>query len=284
MAEFTYIIPNEKAFLNAVIQMLPIRGLEDLTSVFQNAQCEIRVSPSFSHVRWNAYYTTVDFRVPIAKYYLTDLQDENLLNTITAICDELMPKNAGYDVMEVTISPLINLEEDNSSLTTDLEGIVSTLTSVDKYVSLPEDIMKTGQQTAEAYIYLYIVENFLRLFIEKVLTDKFGLSYLLSVTVSKSILSGVELRKNQEKKNMWLSIRGNSDLFYFDFKDLGNLIQSNWEIFKNYFPDQAWICTKIEEMGNCRNLVAHNSVIGDHERNLIKLYFRSITKQLSDFL
>lgn len=282
MSEFTYIIPNEKAFMNAVMQMLPIRGLESLTDVFLNAKCEIRVSPAFSRARWNAYYTTIDFRVPIAKYQLIDLQNGKLHDSLLVICDDLMPKNAGYDVMEVTISPLIELEEESSSLSRDLDEMISGLSSRENTFSLPKDIKEIGQYMAEAYIYLYIIENFLRLFIEKVLTEKFGSSDLKSITVSKSILSGIEQRKNQEKKNLWLSVRGNSDLFYFDFKDLGLLIQNNWEIFKEYFPDQAWICSKLEEMGNCRNLVAHNSIIGEDERNLIKLYFRNITKQLSN--
>ncbi len=137
---------------------------------------------------------------------------------------------------------------------------------------------------AEVYLFLYVVENYLRLFIEKVLTEKFGIAYYNYVVVPKSISNGIVVRKEQEKKNLWIGVRGNSDLFYIDFKDLGVLIQNNWDIFKIYFPDQAWISSKIDEMGNCRNLVAHNSVIGEHERDVIRINFRSIAKQLNGYM
>ena len=67
-----------------------------------------------------------------------------------------------------------------------------------------------------------------------------------------------------------------------DFKDLGNLIDSNWELFKNYFPNRDFIIPKLNEMADCRNLIAHNSYIGDTERNLIKTYYNVILKQISE--
>jgi hypothetical protein len=76
-------------------------------------------------------------------------------------------------------------------------------------------------------------------------------------------------------------VRGDSDLFYLDFKDLGTIILNNWELFRVYFPDQSWISAKMNELYSCRNLVAHNSYIGAHERDLIRVYFRSIIKQLN---
>jgi hypothetical protein len=52
-------------------------------------------------------------------------------------------------------------------------------------------------------------------------------------------------------------------------------------LFKPYFPQQSWIATKIDELGNCRNLVAHNSYLGKHERDVIRVNFNSIIKQIS---
>ncbi len=77
-----------------------------------------------------------------------------------------------------------------------------------------------------------------------------------------------------------MSVRGGSELFYLDLKISVDLILNNWNLFKDYFPHQAWISSKIEELGNCRNLVAHNSVIGDHERNVIRVDFLSILRQI----
>ena len=98
--------------------------------------------------------------------------------------------------------------------------------------------------------------------------------------MSNELKRKVTTRIEQEQKNKWLSVRGDPELFYLDFKDLGAIIQNNWDLFAPYFPDQIWILSKINELAECRNLVAHNSVIGDHERDVIRVNFNSILKQL----
>ena len=143
---------------------------------------------------------------------------------------------------------------------------------------LPDDIIQKGKDMAEVYFYLYCVENSLRLFIEKVAKDRLGENYFGQLKISK------EIRKQQESKHKWLRLRGDSEIFYLDFKDFGTLIQNNWDLFSPFFPDQSWILTKINELAECRNLVAHNSFIGRHEREVIKVNYHSILKQLGSLL
>lgn len=57
---------------------------------------------------------------------------------------------------------------------------------------------------------------------------------------------------------------------------------NNWDLFKDYFPDQNWITTKIREMADCRNLVAHNSFIDNHGRDVLKTDYVSILKQIDN--
>lgn len=81
-------------------------------------------------------------------------------------------------------------------------------------------------------------------------------------------------------KHTWISLRGDSDLFYLDFRDISGIISSNWEVFENDFPSQNWICAKLEDLTRCRNLIAHNSFIDNQEFNLIKVHFNLISRQL----
>ena len=134
---------------------------------------------------------------------------------------------------------------------------------------------------AEVYTYLYSVENSLRLFIEKVCKNIYGETYFNSIVVPKALQRTIKNRQENAENNKWLSIRGN-ELFYLDFKDLGSLIDSNWEIFKKYFPNRDFIIPKLNEMADCRNLIAHNSYVGDTERNLIKTYYNVILKQITN--
>jgi len=91
----------------------------------------------------------------------------------------------------------------------------------------------------------------------------------------------ISSRKAQAGTNRWLPSRGDSDLFYLDFEDLGGIIKNNWSIFKAYFPTQEWIASKIGELSDCRNLVAHNSYLEETQRTLVKLYYTTILTQLN---
>jgi hypothetical protein len=146
---------------------------------------------------------------------------------------------------------------------------------------LPDEVKKKGREMTVVYYVLYCIENSLRIFIDKRFTEKIGIEYKDKITIPNTIIKSIQSRKDQEAKNAWLSIRGELDFFYMDFKELGDLILNNWDVFKDSFPDQAWIKTKIDELGNCRNLIAHNSYIGEHERNVININYRSIVKQLT---
>lgn len=284
MSDFSYTPPDEQKFLKGILQLLQKRNLNEYVNILKNAKCEFDVSSSFSHVRWNGLYTTVVFRLPIDDFELVHLDDQEYKTPLIRVCSDLMPPNAGLDVLNVEFSPSLETIDVIDDLHDDLDEIVNGLAKKSSNFTLPDDIMVKGQQMAEVYLYLYVVENYLRLFIEKVLTESYGSTYFTKAIVPKSISNSIAVRKEQEKKNLWIGVRGDSDLFYFDFKDLGILILNNWEIFKIYFPDQAWISSKIDEMGNCRNLVAHNSVLGEHERDVIRIHFRSITMQLSGYM
>lgn len=52
------------------------------------------------------------------------------------------------------------------------------------------------------------------------------------------------------------------------------------------FPELAKLIqsTKLNDMTECRNKIAHNSYVDDIERNLMKTYYNVILRQISDFV
>ena len=146
---------------------------------------------------------------------------------------------------------------------------------------LPDDLLNKGSKMSEAYILLYLIENSLRFFIETVLKTKAGDDFSVSTYISRDILKRVLSRKEDEKKNKWLSIRGSSDIFYMDFEDLSKVIVNNWDIFNEYFPKMDFITSKIKELAKCRNLIAHNSYLAKLDFNMIKTYYQMIIQQIS---
>lgn len=138
---------------------------------------------------------------------------------------------------------------------------------------LPEDLVVKARHMSKAYEYLYCIENILRIFIDNHPEKS-------KIQIPVSVRKTINERKNEEAKHKWIALRGNSDLYYMDFKDLKGLIVSNYDVFKNDFPSEHWITAKIEDLARCRNLIAHNSFLDKHELDLIKANFNSIARQL----
>lgn len=265
--DYTYDIPNDDDFLLTLKEYLRLEEETELLELMKDAECHLQDHGQYSQRRWNAYYTTVGFTVPIN--VLKKFTDDIKLR-LQELCAYLMPEDAGYDIMSIYVSPKI-ISKNNESLEDDLAELSDQI--LDKTgILYPPDLYEKGKEMAEVYLYLYHIENTLRIFIEQAGNNNLQFTRELNQKITN--------RKKQESSNQWMTFRGNSDLFYLDLKDLGNLIALNWDIFKDYFPSQEWIRTKITEMSACRNSIAHNSYIGDHEKDLLKLYYNAILRQI----
>ena len=140
---------------------------------------------------------------------------------------------------------------------------------------LPSDIQEKGREMSEAYLYLYCIENSLRIFIEEVMKLK-------TINMPKKVQGTIDKLKKNEQDSKYLPIRGGNNLFYCDFIELGKIIISNWDNFGEYFPKQNehWLNVMIEELYKVRCLVAHNSYVGRDERDSLKVFYKIITSQL----
>lgn len=219
-------------------------------------------------------YTIVNFYIPQDKFGESASILDDIKTTLRKICAVVMPPNAGYDVMEVNISPDLNIGQ------SDILREITTATDHTSLSILSDDIKQKGKDMSELYVTLYCIENLLRNFIDSILSNALGDMYFSKITVPSDVAKGIAVRKKEESPNKWLPFRGDKDIYYLDFIDLSKLILNNWEHFKSYFPTQGWISTKIDELYKVRCLIAHNSFAGDDEKTLVALYFKQIVKQL----
>jgi hypothetical protein len=287
MSDYSYELPfsNDK-LMKGIIMMLKKENKYDLANLLRGANVQIEKGGySYYDGKWGrsdalaAYVTS--FVNPEHLEILDTKENKDLLDNI---CSGLIPPDVGFDIKSVSfnmdLTKDFELEDD---LISDLENNVNSKAYKIMGELLPEDIRTKGYQMAEAYTYLYSVENSLRLFIEKVGKEKYGDSYFSQFTIPRSLQHTISERQKNDESNKWLSVRG-TELFYLDFKDLGSVINNNWNIFKEYFPSQDFILPKLNDMAECRNKIAHNSYIDDIERNLVKTYYNVILRQISDSL
>lgn len=283
--DYTFSLPftNEK-FMDGIKRELKRRGDTTLYMYLKDAKVSIDELGTSYYVdhsgRWNAKGVNISFKVnPLA---LDSLINGEYKRILTKICDDFIPGEVGFDIKDIVYVEDLSRDFENEDIMADLEAQVSnTSNSILKKI-LPDDILNKGQEMAEAYTYLYSVENSLRLFIELVAKEKHGEEYMTQLTITTSLRNTISGRKEKASQNKWLSIRGDNDLFFLDFKDLGAVISNNWALYKPYFNSQDFIIPKLNEMAECRNLIAHNSYISKIERDLLKSYYNSITMQISE--
>lgn len=166
-------------------------------------------------------------------------------------------------------------------LLTDEDSLLDSIEEIQQNVNyghlnlLPQDIQEKGKEMSEVYLYLYCIENSLRIFIAEIMKSE-------SVIIPRKVQDTIDKLKKSEKESKYLPIRGDSDLFYCDFVELGKIMVGNWTIFGKYFPKQNehWLNVMIEELYKIRCLVAHNSYVGKDERDALKVFYKIITSQL----
>ncbi|MEA1994512.1 MAG: Swt1 family HEPN domain-containing protein [Euryarchaeota archaeon] len=278
MTDFSYKAPDEDNYLRGLIKYLKYHNEDEIASILKGSKCKILDSSQYSQKRWNAVWTEILFEVPFDKLELTN---DKIRKNLVKFCDDIMPKEVGFDVMSVDFKPRLD-EEEKPDILADLNKTTSAISGEVLSKILNDDLIERGKSMSEVYIYLYCIENSLRIFIEKILKDKYGDDF--SNQFSRGIKRTTATRKGNEQKNKWLTLRGSSDLFYLDFKELSSVIRTDWSLFENYFPSQEWITSKIEDLSQVRNLIAHNSFVSEQERKLMKSYFEIILKQIDQNL
>lgn len=284
MEEFTYELPDNKSFFKTV---MTIMSRDPFYKVYYDSlkkgYCEINASSQYSENRWNAMYTSVNFYLPLENYTSIDQIGMTMLKKyLLKICKTAMPPSAGYDVMEINIVPTIPSENNSEDLDEILNEMTEDLNDI-SLIHLSEDLQEKGKEMADIYVQLYVFENYLRNFIDKIFSSEIGEDYMEKISIPSDLRKGIAIRKNEEQTNKWMPLRGDNDLYYIDFNDLVLLIVNNWTYFKKYCISQEWIKVKINELYNVRCHIAHNSFVGDDERKLVSVNVKQILKQLNSF-
>ncbi len=280
MTEFTYELPTDKDFYNGVKAMVNAMTIllykDELSEILNSGHCEIYDTGHFSQKRWNATGVKIQFYVPMDVYSKYCYQLKNIQPILLGICNKVMPPSAGYDIIEISISPNVLTKDEIKDTLEEIKDIVSK----GNYLSIGDDLVEKGKKMANAYITLYALENHVRNYIDTKLTEKAGDDYMNSIIIPKKVKTGIETRKSQEQLKKWLPLRGDNDLYYADFIELADIIINNWDYFKDDISDQGWIKVKMQEMYDIRCLIAHNSYISDDNIQLLELTTKQIISQL----
>lgn len=147
------------------------------------------------------------------------------------------------------------------------------------FVTASEKIRFGSLQMQRYYRMLYVFENLVREFINNTLSDTDGENWF-ETRANKGMKDKYAKRKSDEEKNQWHTGRNEHPLFYMDFGDLSLLIINNWEVFADFFPDQAWVTSRIRDTERTRNVIAHTNELPAEEGARLEMHLRDWIKQV----
>jgi Swt1-like HEPN len=131
------------------------------------------------------------------------------------------------------------------------------------------------------YPTMYLFENSVRDFIERVLSAKYGKDWW-NVAVPKKVRDKAEEVKEHEKKDTWHGKRGRRDIDYLLLSQLWTIIRDKWKDFDPFFPQgQHWAQTLIESNMNVpRRVIAHMNPLEENDIKGLESDFRKWVKHL----
>jgi len=136
---------------------------------------------------------------------------------------------------------------------------------------VPNLIIKRLAVVAKAFAVFYCFENMARTFVIQRLQESKGAKWWGSVPIK--VQRRVEEQKEQAKKNEWHEVQADSDMDYTLFGDLFSIINANWADFKDWFPDVAWVQTRLGELEKSRNAIMHGRMLAPNEIDRLDQYF-----------
>ena len=128
---------------------------------------------------------------------------------------------------------------------------------------------------SHAYSILYLLENQLRLFIEKKLRAIHGDQWIQCIPDDIAKKAG-KIKSSEE--NSALSL-----LNYMQFGNLTLVIGKNWEIFKETFKNPTGVVGRLNELEEIRHKIAHCRMLSKDNLNKLELFHKEIIGMISHY-
>ncbi|MGC5798843.1 Swt1 family HEPN domain-containing protein [Sphingomonas sp. NFX23] len=125
-------------------------------------------------------------------------------------------------------------------------------------------------EMSRLYALLFCFENEIRDFIRERLEENEGADWASLLPLK--ILQHAQGRRNAALKDSWLEGQKTDILGFADFGQLGQIIVSKWDCFKDVIPSQHWLSQRMDEIEKSRNFIAHNRMLLPSEFNRLYMY------------
>ena len=149
-------------------------------------------------------------------------------------------------------------------------------------ILLTKTKLKEMAEMAEIYPYLYILENSIIEFIDKVMISQIGVNWW-ELQAPKYLRKDVQDRMADDKKDSWHQRRGARPIDYLDLKDLPRLVNKLVRVIvPDIIPSLEWFKGLVDEVYKSRCVVCHMNPLDKNNINAVKVRFNHWQKQIKE--
>ncbi len=143
----------------------------------------------------------------------------------------------------------------------------------------PTELVDAARRSTSGYYRLFLFENKVRRLVERVLSESKGERWF-DRCVPEPIRKSAERQMEQEGAARFHGRRGGKLLNYVYLTELLEIIDANWEDFKEVLYRQDWVRGKFAELRLTRNAVAHMGDLEDDDLDRLNLILRDWNRQV----
>jgi len=144
---------------------------------------------------------------------------------------------------------------------------------------LDDELVNSAKLMATVYTAIAAFENGARQFVVKILIEKYGENWWQK-SVSEKIRKKAETRKEEELKIKWHTQRGDSNINYVDFGELGSIMTNNLELFQDHIVSIEWAKAIFSTLERSRNVIMHSGELGKTDIERIGTNIRDWVSQV----
>lgn len=145
---------------------------------------------------------------------------------------------------------------------------------------LPRNKLSEANEMSSIFPYLYLLENSIREFINRIMMSKYGTNWWNS-QAPRLLREQVEGRMADDKKDSWHQRRGARSIDYLDFKDLPRLMNKLEKVVvPDIIPSLEWFRQLVDEVYKSRCVVCHMNPLDKNNINAVLVRFNHWQKQI----
>lgn len=144
---------------------------------------------------------------------------------------------------------------------------------------LDEAHVGDARTMAAVYVAVAAFENSVRQLVTSVLREAVGDDWW-EEAVSAPIKKTCKTRQEEEEKHRFHTQRGDSPITYTDFRNLSNIVRSNWEHFEDFLPSAEWATAIFDAIERSRNVIMHSGRLDPVDLARVGVNLRDWVKQV----